>query len=95
MAKNTKSGKTWWREYLNSDWWRIRKAHFLETFGGKCRYCKTTDGVGVYHRHYNSLWKEKDNDLETCCHLCWREKNHHSISPDLDRQFREKVNDGT
>jgi hypothetical protein len=83
--------KTSWDKYKRSEWWLARKAKFLETRPKNCPNCGSNESVGVYHKHYNSLNAEKDEDLELLCIKCWLYRNGKIKTPKLDKEYRAIV----
>lgn len=56
-------------EYLISAWWRDRRIRKLNSTDGCCERC-SGKATQVHHKHYKSLWREKDKDLESLCRRC-------------------------
>ncbi len=58
-----------YNEYLLSKWWKRKRVQKLKSTEWKCERCgeKATQ---VHHKHYRSLWKEKNSDLESICAAC-------------------------
>ena len=64
-----------YKEYINSEKWKARKALFLK-FNKKdyCYICGSVENLNVHHKRYRNLGKEKDNDLMVLCEDC-----HHRV----------------
>lgn len=58
--------------YLQSDWWKQRRAEYYKTHKQECALCPVSYGLHLHHRHYANLWCERDEDLNYLCGL------HHS-----------------
>lgn len=57
-------------DYLQSDHWRIVRAHILEQRGGHCERCGALRDLNVHHLTYERLGAEEDTDLEVLCRSC-------------------------
>ena len=56
-------------EYLVSDWWKERRERKLRSVKYECQRCINM-ATEVHHKHYDSLWREADKDLEALCRPC-------------------------
>lgn len=57
--------------YLQTDAWRERRARTLMLAGGSCQRCGAR-ASDAHHRHYRTLGRERDADLEALCPGCHR-----------------------
>jgi|SRR5580704_15102229 5-methylcytosine-specific restriction endonuclease McrA len=62
-------------KYLKSNWWKTKRKQVLKAVGRKCQRCGATRGLQVHHLHYNTLWREKNTDLEVLCAACHRHEH--------------------
>jgi 5-methylcytosine-specific restriction endonuclease McrA len=58
-----------YRDYLRSDRWRAIRDWAFALHGRKCQECGETGGLEVHHLHYDTLGRERPEDLRV---LCWR-----------------------
>jgi len=58
------------KEYYQNNWWRCRRANFLEAKGQQCERCHATREIDVHHVSYDRLGAEQDRDLEVVCRRC-------------------------
>ena len=70
-------------EYLESPWWRARKAAIVRYRGERCERCGSTDSLELHHRTYERLGRERPEDVELLCHRC--HKLEHDITEDAPR----------
>lgn len=56
--------------YLQSDAWRVRRARTLMLAGGACQRCGRNQATDAHHKHYRTLGRERDGDLEALCARC-------------------------
>lgn len=68
--KKSKQKHIPYNEYLQSKWWRNKRLVKLKATKFKCERCRSEEDLRVHHKHYKSLWKEKNRDLETLCKTC-------------------------
>lgn len=61
-------------EYLQSEHWKRTRKRKLASTGGKCERCGKA-AWQVHHKHYRTLWSERNGDLESVCGGC-HEKAH-------------------
>ena len=64
-------------EYLASNWWKARRRAKLESTGFTCERCPNR-ATQVHHKHYKTLGREKNEDLESLCGAC-HEHEHQSL----------------
>jgi 5-methylcytosine-specific restriction endonuclease McrA len=65
-----------YRQYLAGAWWQTRRRQKLASAGYRCEGCKAAGVVlHVHHRHYLTLGREKNADLEALCEPCHRAKH--------------------
>jgi len=56
--------------YYKTEWWRERRIEALEDADHICDICGTKKNLHIHHKHYNSLFKEKEGDLVCLCKEC-------------------------
>jgi HNH endonuclease len=56
--------------YLQSDAWRARRERTLLLAGGVCQRCGRERATDAHHKHYRTLGRERDGDLEALCPAC-------------------------
>ena len=61
-----------YHKYLNSEEWKIIRDKVIERDNGMCLHCKTKPAQEVHHKHYETIYKEKIDDLESVCSDCHR-----------------------
>jgi 5-methylcytosine-specific restriction endonuclease McrA len=61
-------------EYLQSKWWKIKRWVKLKSTKGRCERCggKATQ---VHHKHYRTVGREKNIDLESICGPCHKREH--------------------
>jgi hypothetical protein len=60
-----------YREYLNSDEWRIKREIILDRAERMCQLCGSTERLNVHHRSYKRLrTPEEHRDLIVLCNSC-------------------------
>ena len=65
--------KATYREYLNSEQWRTRRARAISKANGRCQICASCDTLQVHHNNYDRLGHEVDSDLVVLC------EHHHRM----------------
>jgi 5-methylcytosine-specific restriction endonuclease McrA len=56
-------------EYMASARWHAIREWALALHGRRCQECGATAGLEVHHLHYDTLGRERPEDLRV---LCWR-----------------------
>lgn len=79
-----------YKEYLVSNWWKSKRKQKLRSVNSLCERCGDK-AQAVHHKHYQSLWKEKNSDLEAICNDC-HTKEHECIIQ-ADRHLRSIQNE--
>lgn len=76
VARNHKSypGKAGYAKYLKSRWWKVKREQKMKSVGWKCEECGKP-AKEVHHLHYKSRGCEKNNDLQSLCYDCHRDKH--------------------
>lgn len=74
--------------YIESKAWRARRKQYYDRHGKQCEVCGSTDAVQLHHRHYNTLGREKDKDLQALCRGC-HENHHEADGKTTDPMTRE------
>ena len=59
-----------YKKYLLGSWWKKKRVDKLRSIGWKCERCFATKKLEVHHRHYKTLGREKNRDLEVLCGKC-------------------------
>ena len=62
-------GTGWYDEYLRTPWWKNKRHQKLTSVNWRCERCNAR-AEQVHHKHYNSLGREKNCDLEALCDPC-------------------------
>jgi 5-methylcytosine-specific restriction endonuclease McrA len=60
----------YYEQYLQSLDWQELRQKVLQRDNNMCQTCCNTKSLEIHHKHYNSLGKEKLEDLITLCHEC-------------------------
>jgi hypothetical protein len=85
-------------QYLQSPRWRYTQARKLEAVGQHCECCPETIDLRVCHRHYNTVGRERDEDLQVLCAfhrmvrevenaVDWHDADNRAQAPELVRQI--------
>lgn len=69
-----------YREYLRTPEWRAVRERKLTESGDKCRICKATKKLNVYHFVFGVRGREEMNELEVLCNDC-HYKKHYGSTP--------------
>lgn len=64
-----------YKQYLESDEWKVKREERLEKDGHRCVCCNSSDNLNVHHITYDRLKNESIYDLITLCRDC-HEKLH-------------------
>lgn len=70
FQKRVEKVKRRYEAYLESDWWRQRRAKAIVLAEGKCGRCGTTERLRAHHLSYERLYAELDEDLKVVCETC-------------------------
>jgi hypothetical protein len=69
----------WWKEYeeyIHSPRWHDVRKNKIEEAGNKCEDCGATEVIlHCHHKHYGTLKRERNGDLELLCVPC-HQKRH-------------------
>ena len=87
--------KQFYRDYVKSTFWQLRKRRYISRHGRGCEICADTDRVDVYHLRAGDYGHERDADLVALCrahHLEFQEMIEHE-GDNFDRAafIREKM----
>lgn len=74
--------------YLESPWWRARKAVVIRYRGEQCERCGCRYRLQLHHRNYDRLGRELPADVELLCWIC--HQGEHGFTYDHDRERRER-----
>lgn len=67
--------------YISSYHWRKKRKYALEKLGAQCQRCSATDKpLQLHHKHYETLYYEKLEDVAVLCEGC------HEIADEKRRQ---------
>lgn len=66
MRKHTKE----YLEYLGSLQWHAKREAALKRSGYTCENCGAHKNLEVHHRHYDTLFNERPEDLRVLCTAC-------------------------
>jgi 5-methylcytosine-specific restriction endonuclease McrA len=59
-----------YRDYMGSPRWRAIRDWAFALHGGRCQECGATSGLEVHHLHYDTLGRERPEDLRVLCPGC-------------------------
>jgi len=59
-----------YKEYMASNTWRNKRRRILKRAKGICERCKIMKAKQVHHKHYKTLYNERDKDLIALCGIC-------------------------
>ena len=59
-------------DYLQSGWWKSRRAEAIRQVGYKCQLCGALYKLTVHHKNYDNLWRERLCDIVVLCEKCHR-----------------------
>lgn len=59
-----------YNEYINSTKWEEKRKEIIDTYGGKCYICGTTDNLQGHHLNYESLGSENSDNVVCLCADC-------------------------
>ncbi len=65
-------------DYLQGKWWKGKRLQKLQSVRHRCERCSSTKKLQVHHKHYKSLGREKNKDLEVLCDSC-HDKEHECL----------------
>ena len=69
MPRPPKKWETY-QEYLSSRYWQWRRKVKLFKAGYACEKCGSKKRLEVHHKHYRSLGRESNRDLQALCRAC-------------------------
>jgi 5-methylcytosine-specific restriction endonuclease McrA len=58
-----------YRRYLRSEHWQLTRKAMLKRWP-TCELCRKRKATQVHHIHYESLWNEVPDDLQSVCGEC-------------------------
>lgn len=82
------------REYqqvIRSQAWSDRRKRMIATAGGCERCYLITKDLELHHKHYETLGRESDEDLEVLCKACHREADSQRQCEVLRNQYYRQV----
>jgi|SRR5581483_7029737 len=87
QQKQEKQNRPWipYREYLLTKWWRCKRNTKLKSTDYRCERCGE-EATQVHHKHYQTMWREKNSDLESLCETC--HQCEHECLVQCDRHLR-------
>lgn len=59
-----------YKEYIQSDGWKVRRLRALALAENRCQVCNSPNAPQVHHRTYERLGHERDADLIVLCRDC-------------------------
>jgi hypothetical protein len=59
-----------YRRYILSDAWRVKKQRIIAQRGERCELCGHVGGLQLHHLNYARLGRELDTDLQLLCTEC-------------------------
>mgnify|MGYP001558105969 CR=1 FL=1 len=65
-------------EYLKTSWWRSKRRQKMELTHWTCERCGKR-ATQVHHKHYRTLWQEKNADLVSICQACHEHEHEEAI----------------
>ncbi|HVB20304.1 MAG TPA: hypothetical protein VNF51_03465 [Candidatus Paceibacterota bacterium] len=71
------SATLYYRDYIQSAHWEVRKLQYYSRYAKACRICGDTDRVELNHIKYGNYGREEDRDLVPLC------RTHHHAFHDL------------
>ena len=69
--------------YIQSPFWRRKKAEYQAEFGIHCEVCGPDMGVDIHHISYQTLFSESHEHLMCLCRKC--HKRSHSLAKEADK----------
>ena len=80
-----RGGRQWtkamYRDYLQSNHWRMFRARALAHYGEKCYLCGDTDKcIDLHHNDYSRLGGELLSDVIPLCTACHRQYHSQNLS---------------
>lgn len=82
ITQNKKPNFPYWTtysEYLQTEWWQWRRKQKLKRERYRCERCGKK-AWQVHHKHYQTLGREKNSDLEAVCGSCHKYEHFDAIS---------------
>lgn len=65
-----KTPATSYAKYINSKDWRNKSKYALHKRGNRCERCYSKKQLEVHHKHYDTLYLERLEDVEVLCKKC-------------------------
>lgn len=66
--------------YYRSRWWAKQRMKALSNSRYKCEICSSTDNLQVHHLTYETIGRERPEDLQVLCFYCHRKVHAHKAS---------------
>lgn len=79
-----------YREYLNSDIWKLKRKGVLIRDENLCQECKIKPAEEVHHKTYENLYNEPLEDLIAVCKDCHKEI-HRILDMDKMEEIRKQM----
>ena len=70
--------------YYKTEWWRERRKEALEDADRMCDECGSKKTLHIHHKHYKSLFKEKEEDLVCLCKSCHEDVHGRTFDSEVD-----------
>ena len=75
-----------YREYLQTDGWRLRAYAAKWAAGFRCQVCDAAEPLDAHHRHYRTIGNEAPGDLIALCRICHELYEQARLDGDLAQQ---------
>ena len=79
-VKSAVFGAMPYREYLETDHWRLKAEGAKDRASNRCQLCNSNNNLQAHHRTYERRGCESHNDLTVLCDEC--HKKFHNITDD-------------
>jgi hypothetical protein len=81
----------WYKQYLESDHWKLFRRIVLEFWDYKCAWCSSEKRVEVHHRTYCRLQKERLQDCICLCKMCHDAATRQQIRAKKNREAERQM----
>lgn len=73
-----------YHQNMSSERWKRFKWHYWSKYKRQCAACESTEKVILHHTHYNSLGRERIEDVVPLCFDCHSEfHNLYGVNEDM------------
>lgn len=87
-SQTSRFGK--YREYLNSEKWKMKRTDVLIRDNHLCQECNNKPAIDVHHKTYENLYNEPLEDLISLCRECHTEI-HRVLHLEEMKKIREQI----